>query len=620
MKKQDVRNGILLFAIAFVLMAVSNFTIDLPVTNDEVSTLANDAYLLDLDWRPFIQSSGNYYFKYAQALLYYPFFLLFHDTETLLHVLLTWNSLFAALIAPICYAICRRHLNIANTKRAFGLALTAGLTPAPLLYAGYARADIAIIVTPWLVVLSLLEGNRASDQSKRNFVFWSLGAALFSVFSFMSHSRGVVLIIATAMVVFFARFFLKRKLVSLPVYVVLSGILLVADRFLTRFFKSAVWTNGFRGASLEGFNFRELMKIFTPQGFVNFIRLLIGWTYNMFTSTFGLSALGLLAAFLLFLCIFRKKDRLTDSQSVLVLFLLLLFLGTLAMSALFFFRPVNLFYTGEKLSRGDRLIFDRYMSGTLPFLCFIGLYGLLEKENAVGKKTVIFSVFLQLAVLFLFARFVAGRLDNYSVDRKYFIALNLFVPLKKGETVITLSNLSDILVYTGIFAAAVFSFLMTLLGAGWKRTMFLCIAAAFLVNYGVCFYKAKYLVANKYNRAVEPAASLLNSFGDLYEEYPNVMKDSGVNGGKSWQYALPNYDVISTKYYKNQDLDDVIIISNEVPFKTTWYDDDYYMFPDIDYKKAKNKPYIKGEDLNRELNERGIETVKVTEDMLNEAG
>lgn len=618
MKKQDTRNCYILFGIVFLLMFASNLTLKVPVTNDEVSTLANAAHLLDLDWRPFLESSGRFYFKYAQALVYLPLFFLFKNPVHLLHAMLTVNSVMTALIAPICYKISRKYLTVSTPDTSFWLSLAAGLTPAPLLYAGYVRADVTIIVMPWLSLWFLLEGWYYKDTSKKKLIINSLLLSVTSVFAFMAHTRGLVLIIAVFLTVLFTTFYLKKKPVHYPVYLLSTVVLLVVDRFLTKFFKNSIWGSiGASGASVENFDFQALLLVFTPDGFASMIKLIIGWFFNMFTSTYGLAALGLVACIILFIYIFNKKKKLPASESIFTLFSLLYFCGSFAMSALFFFRPVHIFYTQNGTSRGDRLIFDRYICATLPFLCFIALYALICKKEYIGKKCKAAACVLQLAILLLFSRFVAFRLDNVKVDRKYFIGMNTFVGLEGGNTIINLENLSGILIFTGAFALAIY--LLFLLFTRFKKqcVLFITICAVFTASYTINFVKAKFLVAHQYDSAISKTLEITDSLGDLYKEYPFILKDVKVNGGKAWQFMLPYYDCITDEYSQVESVENMIIVTGTIPFNEKWYNDDYYMFASFDYSgNKKNMPYIKGEALNQAINERGIETIKVTPDMI----
>lgn len=600
-------------------MFITNLTINIPVTNDEVSTLANNAHLLNWDWRPFLESSGNYYFKYAQALLYLPLFFIFHNPPTLLHAMLTVNSLLTALIAPVCYDLSRKYLKIESVSITFWVSLVAGLTPAPLLYAGYARADIAIIVMPWLVLWLLMKNTDYKEKSKKKFILCTVLISFFSVFAFMAHTRGVVLIIATVMIILFAALYLKQKLVHYPVYVISTAVLLVIDRFLTKYFKNTIWgADSAKGASVENFDFQALLQIFTPEGFASMVKLIIGWVFNMFTSTYGLSSLGLVVCAILLVKSFSRQKSLSSYEIVVNLFIVLYFLGTFAMSALFFFRPVHAFYTQMGTTRGDRLIFDRYICSALPFLCFTGLYGLICKKELIGLKSKTASLVFQAAFLALFARFVSFRLDNVSVDRKYFIALNTFVGFRGGATVINLENLSSTLILTGIVALAVYFIFLLLTSLNKHMKVFLMsFCVIFLLSYGICFVKAKYLVARQYEKAVSTTVAITETLGDLYKEYPYILKDTQTNGGKSWQFALPYYDCINKKYSGAESIDNMIIVNGKIPFNAKWYDDDYYIFASLDYSgSTRNMPYIKGEELNAEINRRGIETIKVTPDMI----
>lgn len=65
-----------LFLGFFLVLAVFGGRLEVPIVLDETGTMSNTAYLTGMDWSVNNKSMGSFYYKYFQALLYVPVFLL----------------------------------------------------------------------------------------------------------------------------------------------------------------------------------------------------------------------------------------------------------------------------------------------------------------------------------------------------------------------------------------------------------------------------------------------------------------------------------------------------------------------------------------------------------------
>ena len=594
----------------FFIAATSGWKLSVPVSTDEVGTLSNAALLLGNNWGDFMVSHGGYYYKYGLAMLYLPLFWLVKDVYLLFKLMLVVNAAMTGCIAVLAYYTLRRHLKVEDKTKAGMLSLIVGLLPTVLLYAGYPRGDVILIFMPWIILYCLLEAG--STESTRKKMVLSGFAAFAAGFAYMSHSRGVVAIIAGVMTIGIIRIVYKKYIVHVPVYLITLVVTMVADKFLSRFFKLSIWgADGVRKASGEYLSFSTLKEIFTPEGMRTMFRMCIGWTYNIFTSTAGLVCIGLFVG--LFICfrMLRKKKEETMEECTVTVFSMLLFLGSFALGVLFFFSPVMKFFANPEAARADRVMFDRYVVSAIGPICLLGLYGLLQKTKMFNFKKQLLPIVVCAGVLYAFITRVAPWLEIRSFDRKYIIGLNLFMDAQLGTTTGMINDVKDIFLLTGLLALVVLIVFLLLHALKLRRVAYVLMIALCILCYQVNFEKGKLLIDQDYYEKTSQS-QFINEFVEIADEFPYVLKDEGINGGKSWQYLMPEYTVISTKFKGIDEITDMIIITGTTFLNEAFYDDDYYIFNSIDYSgKKKNLPYIKGEALNKKLQELGYETTKV---------
>ena len=124
--------------------------------------------------------------------------------------------------------------------------------------------------------------------------------AFVTVYAYMTHTRGVVLIIAAFMTVVLISAVYKHKTVNYFIYVPVSGVLMVIDKFLAAFFKNGVYgIYGTRHGSIDVIDMETLGKLFTLKGMLIELKLVAGWLFNLFASTMGLVIIGFFAALII---------------------------------------------------------------------------------------------------------------------------------------------------------------------------------------------------------------------------------------------------------------------------------------------------------------------------------
>ena len=251
------------FAIGSVLCAIN---LCVPGVLDEVGTLANTAFMAGDDWSKCVQSMGGFYYKYGQSVLYYPFYLLLRRQPYVMYpVLVSFQMLILSLTPVIAYHISRKYLKVESKLTALLISVAGTGISSIWLYAEYTRGDLMLIFLPWplaLILLKLSTLNKEDNKTQRNLL--SILLAFVAVYAYSAHSRGIVLVIATALTVIFASLFLKKHLVNYLYYIPASAVFLAIDKVLSGIFKKGVFGQYQpKHANADSFDYETFMKIFT---------------------------------------------------------------------------------------------------------------------------------------------------------------------------------------------------------------------------------------------------------------------------------------------------------------------------------------------------------------------
>ena len=164
-----------------------------PAFEDGLGTMASAAYLAGYDWSGFLSSDG-YYYKYGQSFWYLLPFLLIPTAVVRYRVMLAVNSALVSLIPVLAWKVVRR-LRIKG-RAAFVISFLTGLYPPILLYSKYTWAETNLMVLPWAALLLLL---RLYGEGEERRMRDSVLLAATVVYAYMSHQRGMVLILAVVL-------------------------------------------------------------------------------------------------------------------------------------------------------------------------------------------------------------------------------------------------------------------------------------------------------------------------------------------------------------------------------------------------------------------------------------
>lgn len=602
--------GLFLWFVFFGLGLIAALRLNIPPVLDEVGILANSAYLTGRDWSETVYTMGSYYYKYGLSVLYAPFLALIDNPYILYKALLAFNMAVYAFVPVISFIILRRHFETERTESVLISAGT-GLIPSCFLYQMYAKADSMLIFLPWVVMLILLELEKTEKENIKKKAVLSVLLSFCSVYAFAVHTRGLVVIIAAFLTVFLSRLIEKKSLVNFPLYFGSTAVFLFLDKLAANAVKNGVY--GFYGtqhASAESFDFEYLKKIFSREGICTSLKLMTGWLFDSFSATLGILLIAVIAA-VVYIIKHKKLGKLTFT-----LFALLNFLGAFGMGIIFFFPVANKYYIGEMISRSDRLIYDRYMAAGYGLIVLFGIYVLTLNREVLILKLKLLCGTVYAGVFAVFFIKCAHYLEGVTGAARYFIPLCSFLKVNGGTTYDAFENITQALLYAGIFSACLFVVLLLISGLVKKEKLrTTVIMSVIFLSFGfiliTCYGKIRLSRDESLYKWTNEPAEILNEIGEAAEEYP-ILWDGSARDIKHYQFLCKDF-VVGSYCTDTKNSENCFIISKKGRFIKEYYNDDYYLFDDFDYDNAaKDIVYVKGAQLAGRLEELGYKLTKYT--------
>lgn len=477
---EDTRhNKIILYFISFIISIIPALFYTAPAFEDGLGTMATAAYLSGHDWSSFLAEDG-YYYKYGQALWYVIPFMLIDNAVVRYKVMLVINTILTAFIPVIAYHITLKY-KLANNEDAFGISMLTGLLPSILLYNKYTWAETNLFIIPWLILLlqaQIYMENKLSPGRQR---IYSAAIGALAVYAFMSHQRGLVVVIATTMILLLMKLCKKKGICIFP-YIAVLVLGLCLDRIVSCWQKENVYA----GAVLMHNTLADFLKpevyskIFSIKGAEAIIKSFIGWLYNFTCSTFGIGLAGLLFMLVLSLkCIMKRKFE--SARDIMAVQGLLCFLGAFALGLLFFFQSSYGYFDGTQVERSDHLLFGRYLESSYPILFYFGLIGMghLEVENKI--KNISFA--MHIGMLGFVDVLLLPLMENVNCYVHSLMSMNLFMDTSNvTKTLDTIPNYVTALFLFGI-VSVIIALLFRLIYSRSKNAAYILVGCLFLCIY-----------------------------------------------------------------------------------------------------------------------------------------
>ena len=612
----DVLLKLALFALTLGWGLLFALRLNVPPVMDEAGTVANTALLMGWDWSESVFAMGGSYFKYGFSLLYYPLALLIDDSYALYKAMLALNMVFLALIPVFVYDIMHRHIGSDKAESTM-LAVMTAVFPSTVLYMTYAKADVILIFLPFPIMYLLLELGKlrtkgvepaAAKKNKRRRVWLSILLAVLTIYAYMSHTRGAVIVLAVIFAVFFIRIICRIPTVEYISFILTSGALLFVDRKAAAYFKDAIYgVYGTAYSSAESYDFETLKLIFTKEGFSSFAKLIAGTAYNALVSSYGLVAIAMIGGLILIIRYIKSRSAANDAEIMLTIFTMMLFLGTFAMSCIYFFPYVHPYFTGENVRRSDWLVYGRYTACSAGLAVLLGILLLIRTMKAKGILTKLLSIAVYAGVFVAFILKTAPHIEGVSAVMRNFIQLCTFLQLNSyGITSTVMSEPVSALFKAGLLGAgAGLTFIaLSVITDSERRLKTAFITVIFtilsvtltLINYNKIRISRDVVLKSW----IEQPCEVLEGVKELAGEYP-VLVDASAKSIKHYQFVCKEF-TLGSAMTKTAEAKNCFIIAKKKYFVEDFYDNDYYIFDDFDYSKAtKDIVYIKGKELAERL-------------------
>ena len=585
--------------LVYLVMAAATVGLSLTLhhpssTVDEMGFFANSALLSGHDWSDAVHASGDYYFKYGMALFYTLPFMLIRDSILRYRTCLIIGDALLSLTAPCVYYIARKYFRIEKRTDAILMTLIASCAPSVMYQGIYARADWALVLMSWIVLLAVLQAMSTENGKER--IFWSISAGLGAMFAFACHTRGIVLVIALFLTVLFFRICFSVRTVHLPALFLTLGLSAAADRFLTGFFKSRIWGSyGAGHASAEALDLSYLKFILTADGFKVFVKSVTGWLHSMCTSTMGVVMIGLVACFV---AVFAKKGLLSLEERVASFFGVLNFIGNMALGLLFFYKVLYRNFHNLSSSRADRMMYERYMICAVGIVMLIGL-ALLTRKEIMGKGARLAAFAFSAAIAaFAFLR-VVPYYGFQKADRKFMVSATFFYRWIKDRP--------KALILAGIVALAVFAVWMLLEYLGHRKSAYVILIACYAGILLVTWKDWRGKMDRSVLRSIQPLYETVMSVDGLAEAFPEIYVEKKAQSPKILQPVFLDFNVSNRKVRKAGSLDNaLVVVRGGMQQPEAW--GTLYRFKGMDYSsKKRTAAYVKGEELRAYLEAHGIE-------------
>ena len=576
---------------------------------DELNPLALGFMLRGENWTQYLIADG-YYYKYGQLLFYLPFIVLIKNNYILYRVLLLINAIIVSFL-PVCvYEILTQYLGCKKVEKSFQIAVIIGFIPAVLLNSKFIWAESLLLIIPWIIIILFLKlmDYDVSDSEKW---IYSVLIAVLSVYSYMVHTRGIVILIASFICTMVIRFILKEKNIKFLPYLGVTVILCLVDSLLGSIIRSYLYNGNedLIGGTASFINGEFIKNVMSLSGLRVLGEEIMGWLYVSVSSTFGMTALGLFISFVILVSV-RKWRECSNQELIMVLFGLLLFCGSLMIGVLFFFNDLFEYAGIEIARRGDKTIYVRYLDPANVCISFIGLYYILVKKGLGTKFCIFFSGLSFILLQGFFVSKIADRINNTIIWAQNLMTVNYLCDIKqslRGGAYSTVGRLSSGIAIFGMIAVIIY--IISMMYHKKNRIFFLINSSCFLVCYFWNAYNVIYRQDSYQTSIIKEYENVIKCVNDE-EEFKNIYLDDEILRS-SFQYIYSDYYVITRRDDHRFSIDEMFILSPTGTYNKALYDNDYYEIVGSEDINEDYHLYIKGERLNQILNASGYVTREV---------
>lgn len=263
---------------------------------DEIGTIASAAYFAGYQWTDVI--SDTLYYGFGYSMLVAPVFRLFENPAVIHQALLFVNNLLIGLCGVFAYKILTSYFGIRNRKSAVLIAAVMVLF-FPLSFNGNLFMNETMLSLLVLLVLFLmLRLNRMEQGWRKNGSTILLGVVL--CYSLLVHTRSLVLIAVTVLVIICMYFVTGRCMVNAFIFIPLLTAGAAFSQACVKAVQKGLWlvetgkssdlanSTGYLTSSILD----NLQKLFSYEGMKLYLMEILGQIYTMTVLTYGVNIIA----------------------------------------------------------------------------------------------------------------------------------------------------------------------------------------------------------------------------------------------------------------------------------------------------------------------------------------
>lgn len=358
----------------------------LPLTfHDEFGYLANAAFMAGYDWSAAMWNVPYYGIGFSFWLV--PVYLFSPDHQWVYQTALSLNGFFHAAAFLVSVQVLRSMFPNVRFGSLVITGFVVALYPAFQLYEKMALGESLLLLLIWLAAWFLQMVFRLRQQQFDYLVCAGLG--LIVGYAYIVHGRAIVLVAATAILLFFMCWRTRVRVLDVVAFLFGLGVVVMTLGLLKANLVSGLYaTPAYNQHDLLSLASNRLDAVLTKDGVLRFLVLIAGQFSYLSTSSYGLLPLGLFVAiseiwssrakFMQVPNDTGQGGRVGGVYNLTLCYMVLILLGSFAVTALFTSNP----------SRLDNYFYGRYSEPFAAPLMSIAIVFLISSSIKRFKNTI----------------------------------------------------------------------------------------------------------------------------------------------------------------------------------------------------------------------------------------
>lgn len=433
--------------VASIILSDTFFTTyPLHTTTDELGAIVGAATLAGYDWSGIIGKSGYYGFGYYS--LFAPLFKMQLSPIIIYRIILIVTRIFrGGVISSVVYYIGKHYFKFPSKFVLMQLALICTIPLHPNDDANIIN-DVVLDAMLWILILCVCKIAEYMEHTRKCIIFCFIYAAL-SAYAALLHTRALVMIIASFIVLIGLFIYAKKRVLFVAVSVTVISVILAA-RKLIETYQNQIWNlsgDGLRNASVK---VTSNLHFFDSKTWKIWFDMLLGNISVQSLLTGGVFLIAIVAAIRYFYLFFIKKQYGEPVYVNIIFIISILSMGAAFAAFLVSDWFSNMYVTWNTVDMGKEyhykaLCYVRYWNVfAMPFL-FTGVYLTYKKQY---QNSVKIALFMAIILIVGFVSMVVPIIQTHSSAASF-----LFTFLTDRNEKVTTQFYYKCIVYCLLFVA-----------------------------------------------------------------------------------------------------------------------------------------------------------------------